>query len=52
MYRQLKNSDGTIKTNVIQRISDTAFIPCDAENVDYQIYLEWAKSHQINPPQE
>ncbi len=25
----------------IQRISDTAFIPLDPANTDYQKYLEW-----------
>ena len=42
--------------NIIQRISDSAFIPFDPANRDYQAYLAWlAEGNQPlsadNPPQ-
>jgi len=41
MYKQVKNTDGTIFQNIIKRISDNAFIPFDPDNTDYQAYLAW-----------
>ncbi len=41
MYRQIRDWTGEIKTDMIQRISDTAFIPCDPLNKDYREYLLW-----------
>jgi hypothetical protein len=41
MYKQLKNIDGTISTHFVQRIFDTANIPFDPQNTDYQAYLKW-----------
>jgi hypothetical protein len=41
MYRKINNPDGTENTHVIQRISDTTFIPKHESNTDYQEYLEW-----------
>jgi hypothetical protein len=48
MYKQIKNIDGSIASQV-QRISDTAFIPFDPDNTDYQAYLAWVA--QGNTPQ-
>ena len=31
----------TANENVIIRVSDTAFIPTDPDNTDYQIYLQF-----------
>ena len=31
----------------IYRKEDKAFIPVDPENIDYQEYLEWAKTNTI-----
>jgi hypothetical protein len=31
----------TQQPNIIQRLSDSAFIPFDQANRDYQEYLEW-----------
>ena len=41
MYKQYKNLDGVVGTNVIVRIADNAFIPFDPANTDYQQYLAW-----------
>ena len=30
-----------INENVVQRLSDNAFIPFDPDNTDYQAYLKW-----------
>jgi len=35
MYKLTKNS------NIVQRLTDTAFIPFDPANTDYQAYLRW-----------
>ena len=36
MYKKIKNDN-----DVIQRISDGAFIPFSLDNTDYQSYLKW-----------
>jgi hypothetical protein len=41
MYKQLKDLDGTIRTNAIFRIADNACIPFDPANTCYQQYLKW-----------
>jgi hypothetical protein len=42
MYKQCKNTiTNEIRTDLIQRISDNAFIPFDTDNSDYQAYLKW-----------
>jgi hypothetical protein len=42
MYKQLNNTPPlTGIANIIQRLSDNAFIPFDEANTDYQEYLEW-----------
>ena len=41
MYRKINNLDGEEDTSAIQRIADTAFIPTNSDNIDYQEYLEW-----------
>jgi len=51
MYRQVIENN-KLSDQLIQRISDSAFIPCSEENLDYREYLEWAKTHMINPPKE
>ena len=39
MYKLRKNNYGEI--NVVERLSDNAFIPFDQANTDYQAYLAW-----------
>jgi len=42
MYQQQIDLDnGQVSDRVIKRLSDSAFIPTDPENTDYQEYLEW-----------
>ena len=31
----------TYDKNMVQRLSDSAFIPLDEANIDYQEYLKW-----------
>ena len=51
MYKLLKNSYG--ETNVVQRLFDTAFIPFDPANTDYQQYLAWLEAgNQPEPAEE
>jgi hypothetical protein len=33
-----------INENVIQRLSDEAFIPVNPDNTDYQAYLAWVEA--------
>ena len=42
MYQQIKNIlDEVAPSQVVKRLADNAFIPCDPANTDYQEYLEW-----------
>ena len=43
MYKQIKNEQGQISDNQIQRVADNAFIPFDPDNTDYQAYLKWVE---------
>ena len=40
MYKQYKSIEGNIANGII-RLSDSASIPFDEANTDYQEYLEW-----------
>jgi hypothetical protein len=53
MYKLIKNADITHQINMVQRLSDNAFIPFDNNNVDYQKYLEWvSQGNQPEPADE
>lgn len=36
----------TNDTNVVLRLSDNAYIPMDANNLDYQHYLKWLDGYE------
>jgi hypothetical protein len=40
MYKLITNKL-TGETNTVQRLSDSACIPFDPDNTDYQEYLKW-----------
>jgi hypothetical protein len=40
MYKLQRDKYGD-KREVVQRLSDNAFIPFDPANTDYQAYLKW-----------
>ena len=53
-YQLVRNADGSDACNeVVKRINSdgtVSFIPFDDENVDYQKYLEWAKTNTADAP--
>jgi ureidoglycolate hydrolase len=52
MYKLIKDSL-TNKINMVQRLSDNAFIPMDEQNSDYAAYLAWvAEGNQPEPADE
>ena len=50
MYKLIKNADITHQINMVQRLSDNAFIPFDNNNVDYQQYLAWVAEGNTPEP--
>jgi len=40
-YRQVLREDGTVNSEVIFRVSDSAYIPTNPENRDYAAFLVW-----------
>jgi hypothetical protein len=52
MYQKLTDSMGQ-PAQCIKRLSDSAFIPFDPSNTDYQAYLAWLSSGNVPlPPDE
>ena len=51
MYKLFKSPiDGV---NIVQRLSDSAFIPFNPDNTDYQQYLKWvAEGNEPLPADE
>ena len=50
MYKQLKDTLGNIRTNGISRIEDSAYIPFDPDNTDYQAYLKFLEEGGVPLP--
>jgi hypothetical protein len=44
MYKQFINSFGVVSDRAIMRVSDSACIPFDPANTDYQQYLKWLEA--------
>ena len=40
-YQQLFDENGGIRSDMIMRLPDTAFIPSDPDNVDWIAYQAW-----------
>jgi hypothetical protein len=52
MYKLVKDPITQIQ-NQVKRLSDSAYIPFDNDNVDYQKYLEWvSEGNQPEPADE
>jgi hypothetical protein len=49
MYKLIKNYL-TQETNMVQRLSDNAFVPFDPANTDYQAYLAWLEAGNTPEP--
>ena len=49
MYKLIKDKI-TQETNIVQRLSDNAFIPFDPDNTDYQAYLKWVEDRNTPEP--
>jgi hypothetical protein len=49
MYKLIKPFIGT-ESNIVQRLSDGAFIPFDPANTDYQKYLAWVAEGNTPEP--
>ena len=45
IYKLVKNIDGEVKFVKCEQSSLTKHIPFDEANIDYQEYLEWAKTN-------
>jgi hypothetical protein len=41
MYQHLEDPLGGVRTDLILRTSDGAFVPADPQNADWQIYQHW-----------
>ena len=50
MYKLYSGPDGSVVTNMVQRLSDNAFIPFDEANTDYQEYLKWVAEGNTPEP--
>jgi hypothetical protein len=53
MYQKIINTLTNQEAQVIKRLSDSAFIPFDPANTDYQAYLQWIEAgNQPEPADE
>ena len=49
-YKKLKTAQGEDDLENIKRIEDSAFIPFDEANIDYQAYLAWVAEGNTPDP--
>ena len=49
IYKLFKNIDGIEICVLKERDGNVLSIPFDEENIDYQEYLEWAKTNTAEP---
>jgi hypothetical protein len=49
MYKLIKDIF-TSEVKSVQRLSDSAFIPFDPANTDYQAYLKWVEDGGVPTP--
>jgi len=49
MYKQILIK-GSVVQDMVQRLSDNAFIPFDPANTDYQEYLKWVAEGGVPEP--
>ena len=49
-YKQFKDKEGNVRTDVMQRTSDGTWIPTDEANTDYQKYLAWVAEGNTPDP--
>ena len=53
IYQQIFDREtNAVSASMIMRIADTAFIPFDPANSDYQAYLEWVADGNTPEPAE
>ncbi len=52
MYQKINDSLTGAEAQCIKRLSDSAFIPFDPANTDYQAYLKWLEEGNIPEPAE
>jgi len=50
MYKQCKNSETGQLFDRVKRLTDSAFIPFDSNNRDYQEYLKWVAAGNTPEP--
>ena len=51
MYKVINSPEG-VTLNLVQRLSDNAFIPFDPQNSDYAEYLRWLAEGNTPEPAE
>jgi len=52
MYQQVKPMFDFQNESQVKRIADSAFIPMDEANTDYQAYLKWLAEGNTPEPAE
>ena len=52
MYKLLSLVPVISNTQIVERLSDSVFIPFDPDNTDYQAYLKWVAECNTPEPAE